>query len=81
MTYDAVVVSAGHNGLAATVHLAAVAVRTFPDRHPCRTLVRASCASERPPLSVGRTDHRLLDMALGEPPAVLRITSEAVDHH
>jgi tRNA U34 5-carboxymethylaminomethyl modifying enzyme MnmG/GidA len=44
MTYDAVVMGADHNGLAAAVHLAAVAERTFPDCHPCRTLVRASCA-------------------------------------
>jgi hypothetical protein len=33
----------------------------------------------RPPLPVGRTDHRLLDMALDEPPAMPRITPEAVD--
>jgi hypothetical protein len=34
-----------------------------------------------PTLSVGRTAHRLLDMALDEPPAMPRITPEAVDHH
>jgi len=37
--------------------------------------------SGRAPLPVGRTEHRLLDMAFGEPPAVPRITAEAVDHH
>src|SRR5580704_3267853 len=64
--------------IAGLLHIGSVRGIALQDRRCSDSTGPASPESPQP---VGRTDHRLLDMALGEPPAMPRVAPEAVDHH